>query len=196
MLVFALRGLAMRHPCSLHQANGTAGPVHGRRFAVRYAMGMEASGSPHVSVMPAVLIVDDAAESREPVARMLNREGIVTWCVSNGQQGLDLLGAIDVDLILLDLCMPVMDGIEMLRRLRRDSFTRRIPVIVFTALTDREPIDQARALGAREVLYKSRFSGDDLLRAVRRQLGWPDDLSLVPITPSSVFWRALTGLSG
>jgi CheY-like chemotaxis protein len=196
MLVFALRGLAMRRPCSLLQANGTAGPVHGRRFAARYAMGMEASGSPHVSVMPAVLIVDDAAESREPVARMLNREGIVTWCVSNGQQGLDLLGAIDVDLILLDLCMPVMDGIEMLRRLRRDSFTRRIPVIVFTALTDREPIDQARALGAREVLYKSRFSGDDLLRAVRRQLGWPDDLSLVPITPSSVFWRALTGLSG
>jgi DNA-binding response OmpR family regulator len=86
------------------------------------------------------------------------------------------------DLILLDLTVPYLDGFEMIRVLRNDPATKRIPVVVLTGRRDDETFAQARKLGASQFLTKP-VARDVLIRAIETQLG---SVKLGSVKPASV----------
>lgn len=83
-----------------------------------------------------VLVIDDIEENCELLARKIEAEGYSVVTAHDGQQGLDQLLNHHIGLILLDIEMPVMDGVTMLAHLRDDPATRHIPVIMVTATED------------------------------------------------------------
>ncbi|MCX8073888.1 MAG: response regulator [Candidatus Binatia bacterium] len=101
-----------------------------------------------------ILVVDDDENAIEILTRMLNREGHVSIAASNGPEALETLGRETVDVILLDVMMPGMDGLEVCQRLREDERLRQIPVILLTAKDDMETRSRAMALGVSEFLTK------------------------------------------
>ena len=118
-----------------------------------------------------ILIVEDNLANRLPMARLLRTEGFETFCARNGQDALDALKFMQPDLILLDLMMPAMGGVEFLKILRGDPVRADLPVIVFTGLAAHdESIAAALRLGAKECFLKADFTFDRLLTAIRRHL--------------------------
>lgn len=84
--------------------------------------------------MPAkILVVEDNTDSRDMLAFWLRAEGFEASCAENGKQALQLLADEPADLIITDISMPVMDGIEMIKRLRELPELKMIPVLVISA---------------------------------------------------------------
>ena len=121
--------------------------------------------------MCSVLIVEDTPIVREPLEKLLRYEGFDTVATSNGVEALEAMKIHTPDVILLDVAMPKMNGVEFLHQLRGDERWRDVPVIVLTAVMDSTQLRMARELSVREVLFKSKFSFADLLGQIRRCLG-------------------------
>jgi CheY-like chemotaxis protein len=84
--------------------------------------------------MPAkILIVEDNADSLDMLAFLLEKKGFVVICAENGKEALDLLAVERPMLIITDISMPVMDGVEMIKRLREIPELKAIPVLVISA---------------------------------------------------------------
>lgn len=81
-----------------------------------------------------VLVVDDVAENRDLLAKRLERDGFNVEIASNGEEGLEVLRNSLIDLVLLDIMMPEVDGISMLGQIRSDSTFDDVAVIMVTAL--------------------------------------------------------------
>jgi adenylate cyclase len=123
--------------------------------------GAEGSGSaagertPESSVeRGAILVVDDNEGNREMLARRLRRQGYRVEAAADGRQALETLGRTSVDLVLLDVMMPEMDGYEVLQRLKTDSALRNIPVLMISALDEIEGVVRCIELGAEDYLSK------------------------------------------
>ncbi len=108
-----------------------------------------------VGVIPArVLVVDDLEVNRDLLARRLTRLGHHVESVNDGQQALDAVRAGAWDLVLLDVMMPVLDGIGALTALKADPATRHVPVIMISANTELESVVKCIELGADDYLPK------------------------------------------
>ncbi len=116
-----------------------------------------------------VLIAEDEDSVREIEHRILTHNGIGTLLASNGQEAIELAQAHRPDLILLDLMMPGMRGEEVLRALKSNPATQHIPVLVVSALSSLQIIDESYMLGAIDFLTKP-FEYQELLSRVRRAL--------------------------
>jgi len=101
-----------------------------------------------------ILIVDDNAANRDLLAAMLKVEDMVPVMAADGTRALACVAKTPPDLILLDIMMPGMNGFDVVRQLKSDDTTAHIPVIMVTALDDRESITRALDAGADEVLAK------------------------------------------
>jgi DNA-binding response OmpR family regulator len=101
-----------------------------------------------------ILIVDDDQHAVEILTRMLEREGYECIGVAGGPEALEALHRQAVDVILLDVMMPGMDGLQVCDRLREDEKLRQIPVILVTAKDDMETRSKGMALGVSEYLTK------------------------------------------
>lgn len=121
--------------------------------------------------MKRVLLVDDTPSFRTPVALMLKTAGFDVLTAGNGQQALESVRDRQPDLILLDVAMPVMDGIEFIRRLRADASLAQPPIVLLTAVAEKDHILRAARLGVGDYLLKSDFSLRRLLAHVFRALG-------------------------
>lgn len=117
-----------------------------------------------------VLVVDDAALIREPIAAALRLAGLEAHCAADGREALALIGRLAPAMVLLDLEMPGLSGLDVLRRLQTAPEDRRPAVIVLTAYSDRRNVLRAAELGAKHFLLKSAFSLEDLLQRVRTLL--------------------------
>ena len=84
-------------------------------------------------IRPTVLLVEDEPAQREMLAYNLEAEGFDVITADNGEDGLILVDENDPDLIVLDWMMPQLSGIEVCRRLKSNSKTRQIPVIMLSA---------------------------------------------------------------
>ncbi|MDD5564775.1 MAG: SpoIIE family protein phosphatase [Thermoanaerobaculaceae bacterium] len=102
----------------------------------------------------ALLVVDDNPENRDMLARRLRRRGYDVAEAEDGAQALELAAGREFDLVLLDVMMPVMDGLETLRRLRRTRSVAELPVIMTTAKGESEDVVQALTLGANDYVTK------------------------------------------
>ncbi|HEY5541296.1 MAG TPA: response regulator [Coriobacteriia bacterium] len=101
-----------------------------------------------------ILVVDDEAEILELVKYNLDKEGFTAVCVETGEEALAAARLKLPDLILLDLMLPGIDGLEVCRRLRADEKTRGIPVIMLTAKGGEADIVAGLELGATDYVTK------------------------------------------
>jgi putative two-component system response regulator len=101
-----------------------------------------------------VLVVDDEARNVKLIETLLHAEGYATLAARNGSEAIALAETAQPDLILLDVMMPDMDGFETVARLKADPRTKPVPVIMVTALDDRDSKLRALQAGAEEFLSK------------------------------------------
>lgn len=103
---------------------------------------------------PLVLVVDDDAMNRDLLCRRLARMGYDTCAAANGPDALALVGSRDLDLVLLDVQMPDMSGLEVLLTIRQQHSSSRLPVLMVTAKTQSEDIVTALDMGADDYITK------------------------------------------
>jgi two-component system sensor histidine kinase/response regulator len=125
--------------------------------------------------MDTILIVEDEYQLLEDIRDLLGYEGYATLTALNGKEGVALALEHLPDLIISDVMMPGMDGYGMLRALRADPRTARIPLIFLTARSEREDMRQGMDLGADDYLVKP-FTFEELLKAVQARLSRQDVL--------------------
>jgi two-component system, OmpR family, KDP operon response regulator KdpE len=120
-----------------------------------------------------VLIVDDEKPLRDFVRRNLEVRGFTTLSAGNGLEALALFTTHNVDLVILDVMMPQMDGLETMRRIRQTSL---VPVIVLSALGEEEDKIRSLNMGADDYLTKPFGVGELLARiqAVLRRAQWSE----------------------
>ncbi|MBP6985554.1 MAG: diguanylate cyclase [Alphaproteobacteria bacterium] len=99
-----------------------------------------------------VLIIDDSPYNREILSRRLSRYGVKVDTAENGAAGLEVIHQKTIDLVLLDIMMPVMDGYEVLTRLKADEATKNIPVLMISALSEVDSIVRCIEVGAEDYL--------------------------------------------
>ncbi|MCB9851334.1 MAG: response regulator, partial [Phycisphaerales bacterium] len=120
--------------------------------------------------MTRVLLVDDLAIFREPLAAVLRQHGFEVEVAANGSEALQQARAHHPDIVLLDAAMPVMDGVVCAQHMRNDPQLREIPIIMLTAISDRDVIANAARAGVRNYMLKSQFTTEELLARIRKTL--------------------------
>jgi two-component system phosphate regulon response regulator PhoB len=118
-----------------------------------------------------ILAIDDEEDILELLRFNLTREGYQVFCASTGEEALSLARTERPDLILLDLMLPGIDGLEVARRLKADPLTRSMPIVMLTAKGEESDIVTGLELGAEDYITKP-FSRKVLvarLRAVLRR---------------------------
>jgi two-component system chemotaxis response regulator CheY len=119
--------------------------------------------------MTSILTVDDSASIRQAIKIALSGEGYAVTEAADGQEGLDKGAAGGFDLIITDLNMPVMDGLGMIRELRKRPAGAGVPIIFLTTESDADIKAQAKAAGATGWLTKP-FDPETLVRVVKKVL--------------------------
>lgn len=117
-----------------------------------------------------VLVVEDEEILLTALREELESGGYEVDGAADGEEGLEKVKSFKPDLILLDLVMPKMDGMEMLQKLKSDPQTRDILVVILTNLSDYEKISEALSLGAMDYLVKANYKLEDLLDKVKTVL--------------------------
>jgi len=119
--------------------------------------------------MAKILIIDDEPEIITLTRMMLQKAGYDVIEAESGKEGLEILKKEKIDLVLLDVVMPGMNGWEVCRKIKADENLRQIPVVMFTVYNSREDIIRSRECGADTYLSKP-FDREELLDVVRRLL--------------------------
>ena len=116
-----------------------------------------------------ILVVDDTLKNIQVLGTMLRKEGHQIHVAQNGAQALKVAQTTPLDLILLDILMPIMDGFETCKKLKESPQTKDIPVIFLTAKTESEDIVKGFELGAVDYVTKP-FNSTELLARVNTHL--------------------------
>jgi len=113
-----------------------------------------------------VLLAEDDRFLRRAAEARLTRHGLQVLTAADGEEALRVARAEPLDLVLLDVVMPKLDGFEVLKSLRQDAATANLPVIVLSNLGQERDVAQAKALGAIAFLVKANLSLQDLVDRV------------------------------
>lgn len=117
-----------------------------------------------------ILIVDDSIMIREVVSKSAKKAGYDVVCASNGQEGLDELEKEEVNLILADINMPVMSGLEMVEIIKKNDRLKYIPIVMLTTERKEELKEQGRQLGVKAWMIKP-FNEKTFLKAMMKLIG-------------------------
>ncbi|MBP8613760.1 MAG: response regulator [Firmicutes bacterium] len=116
--------------------------------------------------MAKILVVDDAMFMRNKTSRLLQENGYEVVEASNGEEAVERYVKENPDLVLMDITMPILDGIESLKQMKEHDPEAR--VVMVTALGQKSMVLEALKAGARDFIVKP-FQSDTLLEAVRKQ---------------------------
>lgn len=120
-----------------------------------------------------ILIVDDSALTRKAIRRIIDMIGLEVDEIleaGNGSEALGILGDHNVDLVLADLNMPVMDGFEMIYKMRGDEATKNIPVVIVSTESSATGIEKLLADGVSDYLHKP-FKPEQFKEVIERTVG-------------------------
>lgn len=120
-----------------------------------------------------LLIVDDSPILRKAIKKVARLAGLEEDRIheaGNGQEALDILETVWIDLVLLDLNMPVMDGEQFAQELRRRPDLAGVAVVIVSTEANKERLDRLKALGVVESLRKP-FEPEDLCKIISKLLG-------------------------
>lgn len=120
--------------------------------------------------MMKILIVDDEPIVQKVLSEALRAEGFETISALDGEKGLSIAFSQKPDLILLDIIMPKMDGISVLKKLKESPRTKEIPIVVLTNLREGEAIDISEKSGVLGYLVKADYTLKDLVAKIRNFL--------------------------
>jgi two-component system, NtrC family, sensor kinase len=115
---------------------------------------VKAPSAPSPAPSARILVVDDSAANRSMLVRRLQRQGYAAEEARGGSEALDRIAAENYDLVLLDLMMPIMDGFEVLARMKQDRRMRTVPVVMMSALDQIDSVVRAIEMGAEDYLLK------------------------------------------
>ena len=120
--------------------------------------------------MKKILLIEDEAALQKTFGDTLCSEGYQLVSATDGEVGLRLAKSETPDLIILDLILPKLNGLEVLKSLKEDQQTRGIPVIILTNLGDLENIEKALELGATTYLVKADHTLEEVIEKVKKAL--------------------------
>jgi two-component system chemotaxis response regulator CheY len=121
--------------------------------------------------MATILNVDDEADCRRPLAALLKHEGYEITEARDGLEGLQRLAEKKIDLVLLDMLMPGVDGITMLQALRKNPAYQNLAVLLVTGVHDPDLLRRARNIGVQEYIFKGDTPFARMLELIKRHLG-------------------------
>jgi serine phosphatase RsbU (regulator of sigma subunit) len=101
-----------------------------------------------------LLVVDDNEMNRDLLSRRLRQQGHTVSVAENGRKALEMIAAEELDLVMLDIMMPELDGYQVLEKLRADGTLERLPVIMISAVTEIESVVRCIEMGATDYLPK------------------------------------------
>ncbi len=130
----------------------------------------DAAGRPAAGVRGRILVVEDDIDALDLIAHLVERAGYAALRAPGGVEALDLLRENEVDVVLLDVMMPGVDGLEVCRRLKASEATAGLPIVLLTALDDMETRAAGMKLGVSEFLTKP-INVDELERRLETQVG-------------------------
>lgn len=122
------------------------------------------------SPKPIVALIEDDTFLAGMYVTKLSLEGFAVKLATDGQAGLKLVQTERPELVLLDLVLPKMAGLDVLKAIRSDAKLKLTPVIVLTNLGDRETIERAMGLGATDYVIKAHFLPSEVVSKVQRLL--------------------------
>ena len=117
-----------------------------------------------------ILSIEDDALLAKVLLEGLILEGYEAVNVNNGLVALDETKKIKPDLILLDLVLPGLDGFEVLKQLKADTETKKIPVMIVSNLGTLADIKSVRALGAEEYFIKANSEMDEIFKVIKKRI--------------------------
>lgn len=113
-----------------------------------------------------ILIIEDDSFLQGLEATKLKKEGYEVITASTGEEGMKKITEDGVELILLDLVLPQFDGFEILGKIRDTDNIKKLPVIVFSNLSEDKDIKKAEKLGSTDFMVKSNFTLDELVERI------------------------------
>lgn len=121
-----------------------------------------------------ILLVEDDQYTRELYEEVIKGEGYLLDTATNGQEGLEKIKAGGYNLILLDIMMPKMSGIEILRAVKNDPPKNpNGPIVILTNLTNDPILNSAYGLNAKDFVVKSDITPGDLIEKIKKYLETP-----------------------
>ena len=123
-----------------------------------------------------ILVCEDEVHIQRLVRLVLEKQGYEVAVANNGDECLKLLGdGLEPDLVLLDILMPGIDGLQVLRTIKSNPTLKNLNVVLLTALAQENVVLQGIKLGARDYIRKP-FSPKDLVQRIQKHLPSPDSL--------------------
>ncbi len=120
--------------------------------------------------MKTILFIEDESVLQKTFGDILRQEGYEMISALDGEIGLNLAKTKKFDLILLDLVLPKVYGIEVLRKLKEDKTTKEIPVIILTNLEEIGNVGKALELGAKSYLVKTQYTLEEVVAKIKQVL--------------------------
>lgn len=114
-----------------------------------------------------IMIVEDDSFVMDIYKTKLSQEGFSVIEAENGVEALKKLKNEKPDILLLDIVMPYMDGLEVLKKIKENEDTKNIPVVLLTNLSQKEEVDKGMELGAMDYLIKSHFTPSEVLEKIK-----------------------------
>lgn len=121
--------------------------------------------------MKKILLIEDEEIMIDLLQKKLINEGYKTSVARDGEKGLKAIKEIKPDLILLDIIMPKMGGLEVMEEIAKDKELKKIPIIVVSNSGQPVELDRAQKLGAKDWLIKTEFDPQEVIDKVVRQIG-------------------------
>lgn len=113
-----------------------------------------------------ILLVEDDSFVSDIYQTKLGSEGFEIMVAENGLEAIKRLKVKIPDLILLDIVMPYMDGMETLKKIKSEDSWKKIPVILLTNLSEKEKIEEALSIGANDYMVKSHFTPSEVISKI------------------------------
>lgn len=118
-----------------------------------------------------IMIVEDDSFVMDIYETKITKDGMDVIAASNGAEAIKKLEAgAKPDLILLDILMPYMNGLELLKKIKEDEKLKNIPVVLLTNLSQKEEIEEGLDLGAKDYLIKSHFTPSEVMEKINKYL--------------------------